>query len=373
MKRISELKNNTVTYVKAVGITLMVLGHIIPYPSMWWNAIYAFHMPLFFLMSGYCFKEKYLDDAKQFVLRKIKGIYVPYVLFALPFLALHNVFCSWYFYEPGWLYGWKDFAWNAGRIVTRMSMNEGLLGTFWFLKELFWGSLIYYVVMRLVKRLKGKWMKGLMAEWITTISLFALAEVMCVFGLQVPYFTISYNSVYAAFFIACGYLWKNNDERVSELGNGWKGLLCVIGIGVLVAELIWSPQIGMLGNTPLSLVYYAIPAIGTTIMVFLGCRWLESLLPNVISKVIQFVGDHSLSIMALHFTAFKLVSLVLIKAHHMPIERLTEFPVLHECANGGAILLYAFVGVCFPLVCAWMWQYAKCKVEGLRCKVYEKR
>lgn len=349
-------KNNTVTYVKAIGIVLMVFAHVIAPQTEIRSAIYAFHMPLFFLMSGYCFKERYLSDAKQFVLRKIKGIYVPFVAFSLVYLALHNVFCSWYFYEPDWLYGWKDFAWNAGRIVTRMSMNEGLLGTFWFLKELFWGSLIFYAVMRL---LKGKIIP-------TMIGLFAFAELMCVFEWQVPYFTISYNSVYAAFFIACGYLWKNNDERVSELGIRGKWLLCIIGIAALVAELIWSPQIGMLGNTPLSLVYYAIPAIGTTMMVFYGCRGIEKRLPNVMSKVILFVGNHSLSIMALHFTAFKLVSLVLIKAHHMPIEHLVEFPVVRDCANAGGVLLYTFVGVCFPLICAWVWQRVVERVKALR-------
>lgn len=339
-------KSNTVTYVKAIGITLMVMAHALSMGCIGWNAIYAFHMPLFFLMSGYCFKEKYLSDAKQFMLRKIKGIYVPFVLFALPFLALHNVFCSWYFYEPDWLYGWKDFAWNAGRIVTRMSMNEGLLGTFWFLKELFWGSLFFYAAMRIAK--------GRVVPVV--LGMLALSELMCVFGLRIPYFNITSDTLFAAFFISCGYLWKVKSERIKELGNGWKWLSCIIGIGALVAELIWSPQIGMLGNTPLSLIYYTIPAIGMTMMLFYGCCWMESILPDAISRVVQFVGDHSLSIMALHFTAFKLVSLVLIKAHHLPIERLTEFPVVRECANGGAILLYSFVGVCAPLMCAWIWQ-----------------
>ena len=312
-----------------------------------------------FLMSGYCFREKYLLDAKQFVIRKVKGIYVPFVIISLPFLALHNVFCSWYFYEPDWLYGWRDFVWNIGRIVTRMSHNEGLLGTFWFLKELFWGNLIFYVALRLVK---GKILP-------TMLGLFALAELLCIFGLKVPYFTISYNSVYAAFFISFGYLWKNNNEHVTKLGIGWKWLFCIIGIGGLIAELLWSPRIGMLGNTPFSLIYYAIPAIGMTMLVFYGCRWVESRLPDAISKVVLFVGNHSLWILALHFTAFKLVSLVLINANHMPIERLVEFPVVRECANGWGALLYTFVGVCTPLVCVWLWQVVQRKVKCVRCKV----
>lgn len=338
-------KSEIVTYVKAIGITLMVLAHILTPRSMGWNVIYAFHMPLFFIMSGYCFKEKYLDDVKQFVIRKIKGIYVPFVLFSLLFLAMHNVFCSWHFYESDWIYGWKDFAWNAGRIVTRMSHNEGLLGTFWFLKELFWGNIIFYAVLRL---LKGKIIH-------TVVALFALTEILCLFKLCIPYFNVTYNSVYAAFFIASGYLWKNKEWRLEKW---WMWAIIILALS---AELIWSNSIGMLANTPLSLLYYAIPAIGTTMMVFLGCRWLESLLPNVISKVIQFVGDHSLSIMALHFTAFKLVSLVLIKAHHMPIERLTEFPVLHECANGGGGNIVVCVRRCLhPLIMRM--DVAVCKV-----------
>ena len=41
-------KNNTVTYVKAIGIILMVLAHALTARSVGWNVIYAFHMPLFF-------------------------------------------------------------------------------------------------------------------------------------------------------------------------------------------------------------------------------------------------------------------------------------------------------------------------------------
>lgn len=343
----SEAKNNTVTYVKAIGIVLMVLGHTLFGGNIINDVIYTFHMPLFFLMSGYCFKLKYLDDAKQFVIRKIKGIYVPFVAFSLVFLALHNVFCSLYFYEPDMLYKWQDFAWNTGRIVTRMSHNEGLLGTFWFLKELFWGNLIFYGVMKV--------MKGRVLP--TVIGLFAIAEFLCIFNLRIPYFNVTCDTFYAAYFISFGYLWRVKSDRMNELSIWGKWCIWVIVVGILIAEVCVSDDLGMLRNTPISMIYYAIPAIGTSIMVFEGCRRLEAILNEKVSRLVIFIGNHSLSIMALHFTAFKLVSLVLIKAHHVPIERLVEFPVVRECANGGgAILLYTFVGVCFPLVCAWLWQ-----------------
>lgn len=82
----TEADRDIITLTKAVGIILVVLAHAMPTDHILFEIIYVFHMPLFFIMSGYCFKEKYLSDAKTFVIRKIKGIYVPFVLFSLPFL-----------------------------------------------------------------------------------------------------------------------------------------------------------------------------------------------------------------------------------------------------------------------------------------------
>ena len=55
MKRVES-----VTIAKAIGIILMVVGHsgLGGYPIRF---IYLFHMPLFFFLSGYCFKESYLE------------------------------------------------------------------------------------------------------------------------------------------------------------------------------------------------------------------------------------------------------------------------------------------------------------------------
>ena len=50
--------NDTITYMKAVGIMLMVLAHCSNFWFIYYT-VYMFHMPLFFIVSGYCFKEKY--------------------------------------------------------------------------------------------------------------------------------------------------------------------------------------------------------------------------------------------------------------------------------------------------------------------------
>ena len=48
-------RNMGIDYSKGFAVFLMVVGHLIPSESMLYYWIYSFHMPLFFVLSGYCF------------------------------------------------------------------------------------------------------------------------------------------------------------------------------------------------------------------------------------------------------------------------------------------------------------------------------
>ena len=67
---------------KWLGISLVIFGHMkMPNEVLQW--IYAFHMPLFFIVSGYTYRAQKVN--REFLLKKIKTIYVPFLLFALIF------------------------------------------------------------------------------------------------------------------------------------------------------------------------------------------------------------------------------------------------------------------------------------------------
>ena len=86
-------QNQTITYMKATGIILMVLAHCSNFELLY-RIVYSFHMPLFFIVSGYCFKEKYLGEKKTFLCKRIKGLYWPYAKWGIVFVLLHNFFYS---------------------------------------------------------------------------------------------------------------------------------------------------------------------------------------------------------------------------------------------------------------------------------------
>jgi fucose 4-O-acetylase-like acetyltransferase len=54
------MRNPTFDIMKGIGIVAMIVGHcILPYSLS--HYIYAWHMPLFFFVSGYFYKQKQYD------------------------------------------------------------------------------------------------------------------------------------------------------------------------------------------------------------------------------------------------------------------------------------------------------------------------
>lgn len=152
------MRDDSISIAKAFAILLMVLAHtwFSEYGSRWIN---MFHMPLFFFFAGYCFKEKYLECPMLFVRKRIKGLYWPFVKWSIIFLLLHNFFFALNIYNGQYgfhgnvssLYDNDDFALKTFHILTRMTDNEQLLGGYWFLRSLFVGSIIGFIVIKYIK------------------------------------------------------------------------------------------------------------------------------------------------------------------------------------------------------------------------------
>ena len=90
-----KLRLNWIDYAKGIGIIFVVFGHVIKglYSSKLIdptffdyavNFVYSFHMPLFFILSGYFFVKSFLKrGTQQFVLNKVETILYPFVIWSL--------------------------------------------------------------------------------------------------------------------------------------------------------------------------------------------------------------------------------------------------------------------------------------------------
>lgn len=120
-------RDETIDIAKAVGIILVVLGHT---NFEFKNVIYQFHMPLFFFLSGMVWNKNKSITPCEYIKKKLKSLYLPFVKYEMIFLALHNFFTFIGFYNN--YYSLKDTAFQVAKIVT-LGGGEQLAGPLWFL------------------------------------------------------------------------------------------------------------------------------------------------------------------------------------------------------------------------------------------------
>ena len=74
--------------LKGIGIILMIMGHV-PFSEEITKAIYVFHMPLFFIASGFLYKRK--NDFNTAFVKWLKRLILPYFIFFFFFYVLWNI------------------------------------------------------------------------------------------------------------------------------------------------------------------------------------------------------------------------------------------------------------------------------------------
>lgn len=132
-------KSNRLDWIdilKGIGIILVVIGHS-KSPIIITKIIFAFHMPLFFFISGYLFN--YTNSFESYLDKKANRLIIPYFItyimaFIITYFASHS----------------QDL--SAG-VILNMFWGEGyphqsIDPPLWFLTTLFCGNILFYVVLK---------------------------------------------------------------------------------------------------------------------------------------------------------------------------------------------------------------------------------
>lgn len=193
--------------LKGLTILFVLWGHSIQYlrdgidyiHNPVFEFLYAFHMPMFFLISGFFFNSALKLNFKAFIKKKILQLLLPCFTWALIFVILHLIFS------------------NSVDLIRDLKMIiNPVMWPFWFLKELFISYFLVFVFYRILKR---KWI-----VFLVSIS-FVLVAPYC--GMQrflLPLFLF-------------GIILKDNYQFFL---NHLKWTLFISGVVFLVCLLFWD-------------------------------------------------------------------------------------------------------------------------------------
>ena len=320
----------------------MVVGHS-GCPRIIEKIIYSFHMPFFFICSGYFFSPKFeVDMFVEFGLNKIKGLYLPFIKWCLPFILLHNVFYNLNLYnnqfgykgEVSQLYTINDFTRNIINNVTSMTSIPQLLGGFWFISYLFYAALFIAFITFIVRKDKC----------IIRLLLFLFLFCFSLFFSYVPvglHFISARDLFWSSTFFFTGYLLKQ--IRIT-------GILMILCLIFFLVGNMMPYYIDFFTEGKLMILFF-VTSVSGTLLIFGISNIFEK--NACLLDFFYYAGNHTLVILGLHFLVFNIVDLIIIYNEGLPITRLAEFPVITN--HQSYWIPYTMIGVITPLMIGWLY------------------
>jgi fucose 4-O-acetylase-like acetyltransferase len=357
------MRDNTISICKGIGIILMVVGHA-GSPSFIGRFIYCFHMPLFFIASGYFFSTKYLDDKFSFVKKRVKGLYIPFVKWGLIFLLLHNLLFNANIlnasFGGSYLYSFNQILDKGFHIITTMGSYEpAILGTFWFLRSLFVASIVFCLLFYLIDKLLH--LKHVNTAIIICLMAFVAGFIMSFKRINLPYIPQGgIREIYGLFYIGVGFLFRNSKMN-SKLK--YDNLILMFSFIIICLLSYFNPT--SLSTYPKLKLYLGtfIPAIVGWIMTYKFSSWFDNVISeNIIyvylKKSLLYLGEHTMPIIVFHFLSFKIVSLIKVTYYGYSPLMVGCHPVI-SYNNGTFWVYYSIVGLIVPLLLDYLFSKTK--------------
>ena len=287
---------------KALAISLVALGHM---QSIYLvnETIFAFAMPAFFFLSGYTFERSANAPFLELLRKKFRSLVIPYfgfsaILFAFWFLVRRNFGLS---YET-----------HATVTDVLMQILCGTNSTFfvtplWFLTCLFVVEILFWGLLRLKKKMRIFLMALLFIPGLVYWTYMDILHLPHLFwNLDQTCFFLS--------FLAIGF--------VTSKKNLAEKYLCSLKRNLFVAvssALVFALAFVVREKTTSLFVFVAMQGV----MCYTGLLAFIAMVKNIKSNVVlNFIGQNTLTILALHIMVQSLLRGILFKVFHVAPEML---------------------------------------------------
>jgi acyltransferase len=274
-----------VDVARGIGILLVLYGHAIDHEINRYF-IYAFHMPLFFFLSGIVFKPVHDKSLWSVIVKNIKQIIVPYFLFALVTFAL-DIFLM----HPNGetpaeinkqLYGILYGNGNQGYLAFNVAL--------WFLPCLFVSKIALAALTKWVARKQYILICLILISVIGYLTSILFHNVRLPFGIE--------SALTAIVFLGAGYLWAQSERLKHMLTQKQLVILFFAAVSTLVFATLnfhfYGHQIDMRVNRLNNyFFFYAGAFSGITV-----CLITSMLIKK--NQLLEYLGRHSMLLFVWH-------------------------------------------------------------------------
>lgn len=270
---------------RGLGIILVLYGHLITHENHRY-LIYAFHMPLFFFLSGLVFKPTFDKSLKSIFVKNFKQLLIPYFFFAI-FTYLYALITS---PKPDLTPG--GITWQLFGILYG-SGSDGMLGfnvVLWFLPCLFITRLTFAFITRKVTQVKYIGIILLLCSIVGYIISKLIPWIKLPFGVEIAFTGVV--------FFGLGYLWKIRKYTLHFL-KPYRipliGIALVIGYFAATANYhIGGHQVDLRADRYNNYFLFYIASFSGILATILVSQLIR------MNKILEYIGRNSMVIFVWH-------------------------------------------------------------------------
>lgn len=300
--------------LKAVCMLLVIVGHFSFYPQSIATIYGPFLLTGFLFASGYTFHLE--DTFKTFFIKKVRTILIP-MLWMGSFTILSRII----------------FSFNSNKLIMNQIIDfiiqiRGRNDELWFLACLFGSSIVFYIIIQIVKdnkiRLLITFFMSLIGIIYTNLG-----------GMALPWHIQMYGI--ACFILALGYIYREKYEKITEYFVSVKSFLISVFVyltlGFFNFKIFKSYGLSFYtyGN---SIIMFYLIIISSIIMITLFVK----ILPQ--SKALKYIGKNTLLYYGLHGKILSLLTACFIKL------KIIKYSILNN-------LLVALLGLIIACIILW--------------------
>lgn len=331
---------------KGIGIMLVVWAHA---RAPYMHYIYLFHMPFFFLISGYLFNNR--NSLRQFVLGKIKTLYLPFVVWNLAATAIRVIL------KPETFDYYKKI---AVQIILTLNKDGQFFGATWFLGSLFIVSVCYKLLDTVIHDCAWK---------REAITLFFIAG--GVIGFEITFKYLFSRTLVLGMFYAIGYFVRENQEKLKEFDK----IIFAAAAFLIFLVLGRHNSAGMATNEYGHVFAFVIGALLASYVVIYLSRWIANIrfFPvRAVKKICMVCGKRSIDILIWQFVAFRIVIAIQLNRAGIPLRQILDFYPVYSVENGWW-LAYFLVGMIVPIIWGLILDIPGWIFTAIRSRVKAKR
>ena len=289
------IKKERIKYIdvaKAIALFFVVLGHLADYNSPFFNWIFSFHMPLFFIISGMSIKIDKYNSIIGFIKRKIKTLLLPYFLFSLLGIII------------------SFFVSNIGRKLTLKIIIIDLfyntqpeifhMGQLWFLFALFFASIYFYIIEKYVVKNKSNLFKICIYLILSIIGFNIIKYIYTPNVIKVPLHRLPFkldSAITAAVFLKIGYTIQKYEliDKISKLTNFKYFILILLMLFLnILTGVYMNGYVNLCQCVYGSYINYYLSSIFGSMFIILFAYKIQN------NKLLNYYGRNTLNMFAVH-------------------------------------------------------------------------